>query len=154
MVRFSKRVGSFRIQLILLKTKNWKHYGKIIFKCVNSAVGPIFNIFLLKKVVVGPVSCALFLLQSESICMNGVVKVHTRWKKKKGNVKLKTQTRYKPNPNGHVFMLIFLMEVVVLVYNQIWSQNLLISQSELLINALRLPINQTLNYQGQGFSPN
>ena len=23
--------------------ENWKHYSKIIFKCVNSAVGPIFN---------------------------------------------------------------------------------------------------------------
>ena len=28
-----------------LKTENWKHYSKIIFKCVNSIVGPIFNIF-------------------------------------------------------------------------------------------------------------
>ena len=26
--------------------------------------------------------------------------------------------------------------------------------NELLINALRVPINRTLNYQGQGFSPN
>ena len=33
------------IQFILLKTKNWKHYSKIIFKCVNSVVRPIFNIF-------------------------------------------------------------------------------------------------------------
>ena len=24
---------------------NWKHYSKIIFKCVNSAVRPIFNMF-------------------------------------------------------------------------------------------------------------
>ena len=23
--------------------ENWKHYSKIIFKCVNSTVGPIFN---------------------------------------------------------------------------------------------------------------
>ena len=33
------------IQLILLKNENWKYYSKIIFKCVNSTVGPIFNIF-------------------------------------------------------------------------------------------------------------
>ena len=33
------------IELILLKLKieNWKHYSKIIFKCMNSTVGPIFN---------------------------------------------------------------------------------------------------------------
>ena len=33
------------IELILLKlkTENWKHCSKIIFKCVNSTVGPIFN---------------------------------------------------------------------------------------------------------------
>ena len=28
-----------------LKTENWKHCSKIIFKCVNSNVRPIFNIF-------------------------------------------------------------------------------------------------------------
>ena len=28
-----------------LKTENWKHCSKIIFKCINSIVGPIFNIF-------------------------------------------------------------------------------------------------------------
>ena len=37
--------GPFRLSLLLLKlkTKNWKYYSKIIFKCVNSTVGPIFN---------------------------------------------------------------------------------------------------------------
>ena len=30
-------------------TENWKHYSKIIFKCVNSTVRPIFNEVLLKK---------------------------------------------------------------------------------------------------------
>ena len=128
MVRFSKYVGSIPIQLILLKIENWKHFSKIIFKCVNSAVGPIFNIFFLNKVVVGLVNSALCLLHSESMCMNNAVIVHTRLKKKKkGNMKLKTQMRNRPNRNGHVVMLIFLMEVVVLVYNQIWNQTLLIS---------------------------
>ena len=39
--------GPFGLNLLLLKlkTKNWKHCSKIIFKCVNSAVAPIFNIF-------------------------------------------------------------------------------------------------------------
>ena len=31
--------------LLKLKTENWKHFSKIIFKCVNSTMGPIFNIF-------------------------------------------------------------------------------------------------------------
>ena len=81
MVRFSKYVGSIRIQLILLKTENRKHCSKIIFKCVNRADGPIFNIFL-NKVVVGPVNSALCLLYSEFMCMNSAVTVHMRWKKK------------------------------------------------------------------------
>ena len=38
-------VESVWIELILLKlkTENWKYCSKIIFKCVNSTVGPIFN---------------------------------------------------------------------------------------------------------------
>ena len=38
-------LGSVWIELIFAETKNWnwKHYSKIIFKCVNSAIGPIFN---------------------------------------------------------------------------------------------------------------
>ena len=59
------------------KTENRKHCSKIIFKCVNSAVGPIFNIFM-NKVVVGPVNSALCLLYSESMCMNSAVTVHMR----------------------------------------------------------------------------
>ena len=37
--------GSFRLSLFLLKlkTETEKHCSKIIFKCVNSAVRPIFN---------------------------------------------------------------------------------------------------------------
>ena len=43
--------GSVWIGLILLKLKTycWNHYSKIIFKCVNSAVGPIFNEKIDKK---------------------------------------------------------------------------------------------------------
>ena len=126
MVRFSKYVGSVQIQLILLKTENRKHCSKIIFKCVSSALRPIFNIFFfLKKVLVGPVNSRLCLLHSEYMCMTSAAAIHTCWKKKKkkkeeeGNVKLKTQTRNKPSPNGHVVMLIFLMEIVVLIYYQI-----------------------------------
>ena len=43
--------GSVWIGLILLKLKTycWNHCSKIIFKCVNSAVGPIFNEKIDKK---------------------------------------------------------------------------------------------------------
>ena len=39
--------GVFELNLFLLKlkTENWKYCNKIIFKYVNSTVGPIFNIF-------------------------------------------------------------------------------------------------------------
>ena len=88
MVRFSKYVGSIRIQLILLKIENQKHSSKIIFKCVKSAVGPILKIFP-NKVVVGPVNCALCLLYSESMCVNSAVSVHyvlkKKWKRKTQN---------------------------------------------------------------------
>ena len=33
------------IELIIAEIENWKYCSKIIFKCVNSIVGPIFNIF-------------------------------------------------------------------------------------------------------------
>ena len=39
-----------------LKTENGKYCNKIIFKYVNSAARPIFNIFFLNKVDVGPVN--------------------------------------------------------------------------------------------------
>ena len=44
-------IGCVWIELILLKlkTENWKHCSKIIFKCVNSAVGPNFNEKIDKK---------------------------------------------------------------------------------------------------------
>ena len=43
--------GCVWIELILLKlkTENWKYCSKIIFKCVNSAVRPIFNEKIDKK---------------------------------------------------------------------------------------------------------
>ena len=34
---------------ILLIVENWKHCSKIIFKCVNSTVGPNFKVVLWKK---------------------------------------------------------------------------------------------------------
>ena len=98
MVRFSKYVGSVPIQLILLKTESWKHCNKIILKCVNSAVAPIFNIFFLKKVVIGAVNSTFCLLHNESMCMNSTVTVHTGWKKKKKRETSNSKSRRAKSP--------------------------------------------------------
>ena len=45
-VRLNTR-GSIWIQLIF--TENWKHCSKIIFKCVNSVMGSIFNEKVVEK---------------------------------------------------------------------------------------------------------
>ena len=46
------KINNLRVYLdrtYFAETKNWKHCSKIIFKCVNSAVGPIFNEKIDKK---------------------------------------------------------------------------------------------------------
>ena len=50
------QLGSVWIEFILLKLKieNWKHCTKIIFKCVNNVVGPIFNEKVTEVEFVGP----------------------------------------------------------------------------------------------------
>ena len=51
------------------KTENWKHYSKIIFKCVNSTVGPIFNEKNVKKCYLwGRKQCtnALFMVEKST----------------------------------------------------------------------------------------
>ena len=45
-------LGLFGYRL-LLKTENWKYYSKIIFNCVNSVVGHIFNESFSRKEVCG-----------------------------------------------------------------------------------------------------
>ena len=111
----------FWIPFILLKTKNWKHYSKIIFKYVNNTVRPIFNenfvekrglwvlwtvhkthwqthkIFLVKEVV-GPAHSAQDPLTDKIPC-------ETRFsiflKKKKENANTQTQHQ-KRNPNAYL----------------------------------------------------
>ena len=38
--------GSVSIKLIVAETENWKHCNKIIFKCVNSIVGPMNSVWI------------------------------------------------------------------------------------------------------------
>ena len=45
-LHLNAHLGSVWIPLI---AENWKHYSKIIFKYVNSIVGPIFNVYFAEK---------------------------------------------------------------------------------------------------------
>ena len=67
--------------------KNWKYCNKIIFKCVNSAIGPIFNEICDEK-------RGLWVLwtvhETHRTCISFV---ETRFSKKKWKKKSKTQTQ-------------------------------------------------------------
>ena len=69
--------------------ENWKHYSKIIFKCVNSTVGSIFNFFFLNKVVVDLVNSAL----CNSFAWIVRVTVHGRSKKNNPNAEARRKTQ-------------------------------------------------------------
>ena len=96
-------LGYVWIELILLKlkTENWKHCSKIIFKCVNSIVRPIFNEKFDKKWnlwVHEQCTDALFTEDRSKVAatvhvpyMNSAACWGKAWKKKKKHRKLKTQ---------------------------------------------------------------
>ena len=44
-------MGPFGLNLLLLKlkTENWKHCSKIIFKCINSVLGPVNSTWAVHK---------------------------------------------------------------------------------------------------------
>ena len=78
---------------------NWKHCSKIIFKCVNSIVGPIFNEKVAKK----------WNLWIRKQCTNalftGEKSTSVGWKKKKKKEKSTRQKRRQNNqlnPNTHL----------------------------------------------------
>ena len=93
-----KDKGSVWIGLILLKLKTycWNHCSKIIFKCVNSIVGPIFNEKVVKKwnLWVHEQYIMYCLRQKVNFCgycsLNSNRVLQNAWKKKKN--KRKTQT--------------------------------------------------------------
>ena len=76
------------------ETKNWKYYSKIIFKCVNSAVGPIFNEKVVEKWnlwIYEQCTDTLFTVEKSTSAAT---------KKKNGWNALKVKRgRNKPNPN-------------------------------------------------------
>ena len=115
-LRFAGDIGSVWIGLILLKLKIycWNYCSKIIFKCVNSTVGPIFNEKVVKKWnlwvhkqyimhCLSQKSLHLRLLFIEQY-MNSNRVLPKRVKKKKKKTKTKTQNADVQNvdPNIHI----------------------------------------------------
>ena len=82
-------MSSFRLNLLLLKlkNKNWKYYNKIIFKCVNSIVGPVNSTWIVFFVSWIVKSCD--------------ITVHTQKKKSKN---VKRIRHFQWNPNGYYML--------------------------------------------------
>ena len=97
-ILFTKDQGRVWIELIFVETENWnwKYCSKIIFKCVNSIVRPIFN----KKVTE---KCNLWDRKQCTYALFTVDKVNYCGleKKKMKNVEEKRRRRFHCNPNGH-----------------------------------------------------
>ena len=91
-------MGPFGLNLLLLKlkTENWKQCSKIIFKCVNSTVWLIFNIFFMNKVTVGLINSTATVLFVPSFLQNA-------WneKKKKKKKKRRRQTQVSAESKRH-----------------------------------------------------
>ena len=78
---------------------NWKHYSEIIFKYVNSVVGPIFNKKVAKK-------CNLWDREQYTYALFTVDKVNYCGLKKKNekNVEKKYRCGFHCKPNGHTIL--------------------------------------------------
>ena len=89
--------------LLKLKTKNWKYCNKIIFKCVDSIVEPIFNIF--KYVKHTQYMNSAYTVHKQWILSHGLKKKRKRERERERERALKMQT---PNPNRHMIIQKFL----------------------------------------------
>ena len=78
--------------LLKLKTENWKHYSKIIFKCMNSIVRPVNSILTVSEQYINSIFCPC-IVKSRDI----IVHVQEKKKKKPDNAKC---GHY--NPNGYI----------------------------------------------------
>ena len=76
--------------------KNWKHCNKIIFKCVNSAIRPIFNESFTEKNV----------YESREQCTGPTGKAWNTLPKKKKRMKCRCWTQ-KLYPNGYIVQKLF-----------------------------------------------
>ena len=84
------------------ETENWKHCSKIIFKCVNSTVGPIFNEKNGWKVeFVGPWTMHGYIVHHGKVNLCGYYSMNSAWTVAalllKCVKKKKAETRWKQN---------------------------------------------------------
>ena len=108
-------LGCVRIELIFAETENWnwKHCSKIIFKCVNSTVGPIFN----KKVAE---KCNLWDREQCTDALFTVDKVNycgLNQKKKREREREKHKHKNNCNPNGHYMNIEMAHQYILVVTN-------------------------------------
>ena len=96
----TKDLSGLNLLLLKLKTKNWKHCSKIIFKCVNSTVGPIFNIFLRIKWLWVPWTVLLQYMNSTATVLIVPAFLQNEWNEKKKKLKRGRRRNFQPNPNG------------------------------------------------------
>ena len=100
--------GSVWIELIVVETENWnwKYYSKIIFKCVNSIVGPIFNEKVAEKWnlwVHEQCTDALFMEDLVKCC--GWIKKKKKEKKRKGKTRKNKRTvAFSPIQTGTILV--------------------------------------------------
>ena len=126
--------GSVWIELILLnlKTENWKHCSKIIFKSVNSTVGPIFNEKVAKKCnlwVRKQYTYTLFTVESQHLrllfneqCMNSncITPKLVKKKKKKGTKTQLQNADAASVESKHTLYLFYFGLVKWLVWMNTW----------------------------------
>ena len=84
-------IGSVWIELIVVKTENWKHCSKIIFKCVKSTIWPIFNIFNAWTVLLQYVNSTATMHEQWFLSLHNKFTVHAL-KKKRRKREMKTWT--------------------------------------------------------------
>ena len=117
-------IGSVWIRLILLKLKTycWNHCSKIIFKCINSTVGPIFNEKVAKKWNLWVYEQYIITVYGRKVNICGYCSVNSTWtvtafyqnawmKKKKKKKRGKTQT-WEENVDPNIHILYFYLALL------------------------------------------
>ena len=85
--------GSVWIEFIVTETENWKYCSKIIFKCVNSVVGLIFNEKVAEKWNLWVhEQCIDELFMEDLVKCCGWIKKKKKWKKRKGKMRKNKRT--------------------------------------------------------------
>ena len=102
-------MGPFGLNLLLLKlkTENWKHCSKIIFKCINSVLGPVNSTWAVHKQYMNNVFGPLHGKIMWFYCSRKKKKKKKAWKRKmwtRDSVDSK-RVLYMTNCNFYLFLL-------------------------------------------------